>query len=251
MKNTIFLTTTAIFLMLLTNLVAEAYVASSTNYQIQSDSINFGGGSSTSTNYSLTDTIGEAATGTSTSASYNISAGYQAMQVDGTISLSVASDVSLTPALSSGTAGSSVGQTTWTVITDNAAGYTLSINADTTPALSSGTDSFTDYTPAGASPDFSWSISSTISAFGYSPEGSDVASRFKDNGSVCATGSLETANSCWDGLSTSPVVMAQSSSGNSPTGTATTVKFMAEVASGKTQTAGDYNATITTTATAL
>ena len=240
-----------VLLLLATNLIAEAYVASSTNYQIQSDSINFGGGSSTSTNYSLADTVGEIATGNSTSTSYDISAGYRAMQTDSTISLSVASDVSLSPSLTSGTAGASVGQAAWTVITDSSAGYTLSINANAAPALSSGGASFTDYTPVGASPDYGWSISSALSAFGYSPEGDDIASRFKDNGSVCASGSLETVDRCWDGLSTSPVVIAQSSGSNSPTGVATTVKFRAEVGSNKTQAEGNYSATIIITATAL
>lgn len=240
-----------ILLLLMTGLMSEAYVASSTNYQIQSDSINFGGGSSTSTNYGLLDTAGEVGTGTSTSSAYNLNAGYRAMQVAGTISLSVAGDVSLSPSLTSGTAGESAGEASWTVITDNSAGYTLSINAAAAPALSSASDSFADYTPAGASPDYDWTVSASASAFGYSPEGDDVADRFKDNGSTCGSGVLETADQCWDGFSTTPTVMAQKNSSNSPAGTVTTVKFMAEVGANKTQTAGSYSSTITVTAAVL
>jgi len=51
----------------------------STNYQINWDSINIGGeDTSTSTTYLLRDTIGEIATGVSTSTNYEISAGYRA-----------------------------------------------------------------------------------------------------------------------------------------------------------------------------
>ena len=52
-----------------------AYVASSSNYRIQSDSINVGGTRQTSTSYISEDTIGEIATGDSTSTSYKLKAG--------------------------------------------------------------------------------------------------------------------------------------------------------------------------------
>ena len=52
---------------------------SSTNYKINADSINIGGGQSSSANYKMEGTIGEAATGDSASGSYGIEAGYQAM----------------------------------------------------------------------------------------------------------------------------------------------------------------------------
>ena len=52
---------------------------SSSNYKIDADSINIGGGQSSSTNYKIEDTLGEVATGDSESGSYKTEAGYQAM----------------------------------------------------------------------------------------------------------------------------------------------------------------------------
>jgi len=55
-----------------------AFAMTSTNYQINWDSINSGGSDiGTSTNYSFRDTVGEQATGFSTSTNYTISAGYR------------------------------------------------------------------------------------------------------------------------------------------------------------------------------
>jgi hypothetical protein len=56
---------------------AFSYVASSPSYQLEKDSINFGGGLSNSASYSQESTAGEAGTGLSNSASYSASAGYQ------------------------------------------------------------------------------------------------------------------------------------------------------------------------------
>ena len=51
---------------------------SSENYQIEKDSINFGGtDDGASANYNLDDTMGEIASGDSDSASYSFSAGYK------------------------------------------------------------------------------------------------------------------------------------------------------------------------------
>ena len=47
--------------------VGLAQVRSSTNYQLQSDSINIGGGLSSSTNFVQESTVGEVATGVGTS----------------------------------------------------------------------------------------------------------------------------------------------------------------------------------------
>jgi len=64
-------------------LIASVYISSvnamtSTNYQIQWDSINSGGTDfSSSTNYSLHDTVGEQATGYSSSTNYTVHAGYR------------------------------------------------------------------------------------------------------------------------------------------------------------------------------
>lgn len=56
----------------------HVFAMTSTNYQINWDSVNSGGDDiSTSTNYQLHDTVGEQATGISSSTNYSVSAGYR------------------------------------------------------------------------------------------------------------------------------------------------------------------------------
>lgn len=230
-----------------------AYVASSTNYQIELDSINFAGGLSTSTNYQLEDTAGEVGTGQPSSTNYLLYAGYQQMSgtASTTIEITSPADVGLQPNIPQTGGGTANGSATWNVITNSPTGYNVTIQAASSPALTSSASSFSDYSPAGAVPDLTFTVASNASAFGFSPEGNGVVSRFLDNGSVCGTGSGNTADACWDGLSTSAVTIVQAASGNSPSGTDTTVKFRAMAGASKTQPSGSYTAVITVTANAL
>ena len=77
-----------------------------------------------------------------------------------------------------------------------------------------------------------------------------MAARYLDNGSACGTGSGETANRCWDALATTNTTIASRANNNTPLGTVTTVKFLAEVGTAASANAGAYNATITVTALA-
>jgi hypothetical protein len=229
---------------------ALAYVASSTNYRIQFDSVNTGGTLSTSTNYRIEDTVGEVGTGVSTSTSYNLRAGYQQMN-ETSITITSPSDVTLSPSIPGISGGTANGSAVWTVTTDNAAGYQLTIQGSTSPVLKSATASFADYTPAGAVPDYVFSIATADSEFGFSPEGSDIVTRFKDNGSACNTGSGDTSDRCWDALSTSSQNISQSATSNHPSGVATTVKFRAESGASHLQEEGTYTATVTVTTVSL
>jgi len=224
---------------------------SSGSYSIPSDSINIGGLDSDSASYSGQDTVGEISTGESSSSSYTIQAGYQQME-PGSISISSPTDVSFSN-MSGITAGEANASSTWTVIADNAAGYTLSVKASTDPAMKSSTygSFFADYTPSGADPDKTFSITSTASAFAFSPEGVDLAQRYKDNGTSCNTGALDTVDACWDGLDISDATISSRTSSNAPSGSTTTIKYRAAIGSEKIQDAGSYSATITVTATAL
>ena len=225
-----------------------AYVASSTNYRIQSDSINVGGVRQTSTNYMSEDTIGEISSGVSSSTNYKLKAGYQQMQ-EVYIALSVPSQVVMSPAIGGVSGGQSNGIATTTVITDSPSGYTLSVKAGASPALATSSYSFADYTPSiVGTPDYSWSIPATSSEFGFTPEGSDIVQKFLDNGSVCNAGSNDTTDACWYNFSTSYETIAQTYSANHPNGTQTIVKFRAESGTQHIQVAGEYQATITFTA---
>jgi hypothetical protein len=230
--------------------ISSAQVMQSTNYRIESDSVNFGGGLSSSTNYALESTGGEIATGESSSATYALKAGYQQM-VTRFISLSSPASVTMSPSIVGITGGESNGSTQVTVITDSSAGYELSINADVAPAMVKGSDSISDYGVVG-DPDYTFTTDTEDSHFGYSPSGSDVVTRFKDDGvSACNTGSFETALTCWDGLSTSAETIARRTSANTPNGSTTTVHFKVGIGSGVVQPAGIYTATTTLTAVSL
>jgi hypothetical protein len=217
----------------------------SDSYQILFDSVNTGGGLSGSDNYSLEDTTGEIATGRSESDFYRIAAGYQQMD-DAYISIVTTGDIAL-GSLNGVSGGESLGTSTATVLTDSPSGYELYVSASGTPSLVSLTSSFDDYAPVAADPDFSFSYDPSESLFGFTPEGSDIIARFKDNGSVCATGSLDTTSRCWDGFATSTELIAEGDS-NHPSGTNTTLKVQAAIGSNRLQAPGNYVAYITLTA---
>ena len=223
----------------------------SSNYQIQSDSVNVGGGLSTSSNYSLESTEGEIATGPANSVNYSVNAGYQQMQ-EVYIAISAASNVTMSPNIPGLTGGTANGSTTVTVTTDSTAGYQLTIESSASPAMQSGVNSIADYAP-GASPDFDFDFTASEAYFGYSPSGVDIVQRFLDNGSdTCNTDSNDTPLKGWDGLSNvSPEVIAQGNNPNHPSGATTTVNFRVGVGGAVGQAFGEYYATTTLTAIAL
>ena len=84
---------------------------SSSNYKIESDSVNFGGGLSESASYRLESTAGEVATGDSSSASFRLHAGYQQMHETYIAFDDPADDVTMSPSLGGITGGTSNGAT--------------------------------------------------------------------------------------------------------------------------------------------
>ncbi len=223
-----------------------AQVMESSSYQIQSDSINVGGGYSASGNFQTESTVGELATGNSSSNNFEIRAGYQQMQ-EVYLSLTGATTVELGPAIPGVSGGTATGSTTVTVVTDSFSGYGLTIESSASPAMTSGANSIADYSPAGANPDFTFTTGSADAHLGFSPEGAHIANRYRDSGGVCGSGS-DTADRCWDGLSTTPVTIATSPTSNHPTGTPTKIKFQVGVGGSVVQPAGIYIATTTITA---
>lgn len=227
-------------------LPASAYVASSTNYRIQEDSINVGGLLSTSTNYRMEDTVGEEGVGTSSSATYNIKAGYQHMH-ETYLAISVPGNITLSPNIPETGGGIANGAATWTVTTDNPAGFSVTIAASTSPALTSGANSFANYTPGGTDPDFTFSVATTAAEFGFTPEGADIVQRYRDDGATCNTGSGDTASACWDPLLTTATTIVNRATPNHPSGSTTVLRFRAESGSSNTQPPGSYTAVATLT----
>lgn len=210
-----------------------------------------------SESYRLSDTLGEIGTGESQcpEGSCNfLVGGYRqsdTVEEESYISLTPASDVVLSPSIGGISGGAGTGNAAWKVTTNNLAGYQLDIRAGSSPALCSGSYNFLDYVPATSDPDFNWAINQNESRFGYSIEGSDIVSKFLDNGSICATGTSNNSDKCWGGFSTSNESIATSSLPNDPSGTYTTVKFRAEAGNQRMQEDGDYTATIVVTAIQL
>ena len=228
---------------------AFAQVMQSSHYSLESDSLNFGGGYSTSTNYIQESTFGEVATGVSSSTNYIMGAGYQQMTVVA-LSLVPPSSVIMSPSIGGVTGVTSNGSTTFTVTTDDPAGYTSTIQASSSPALvdtASSSNTFADYSPAGAAPDLTFSITPSTSAFAFSPQGTDADQRFRNNGSVCNSGSTSSVQTCWDGLSTGTKTIADRTSDNTPAGTQTTLYFRAASGASHIQVNGVYVATTTLT----
>ncbi len=230
--------------------VSVAQVMTSGSYQIQSDSVNIGGGYSTSTSYTMESTVGEIATGNSTSSSYSLYAGYQQMQ-EVYLALSVAPDVVMSPSLPGITGGTSTGSTALRVVTDSVAGYQMTISASTSPALRFGANSIADYVPVGVVPDFLFITDATDAQFGFSPEGPDIVTRYKDSGGICGVSGSDTASRCWDGLSTSSRVIAQTATDNHPVGATTTIRFQVGIGGSQPVVPGSYVATTTVTVVSL
>lgn len=181
---------------------ARAYVASSGQYRLVADSISIGGGTASSGNYSIDTTIGGIGTGLASSSSYILHAGYQAMS-GGTLRVTFPDgNIDLDSAVSLTAGGQSNASMDWLIT--SATGYTLSVRADSSSTALAFIGArgrripINDY--AGA-PDYDWLITSTQSGFGFSPEGEDIATEFKNDGSGCGAG-VGTSGHCWDGFST-------------------------------------------------
>jgi len=224
------------------------------NYRIDADSINIGGLDEGSSNYRIYETIGETGTGESSSDNYGINAGLRPMLEEGVISITAPDDIIMDPLIPGISGGMGSGSSQWTVMTDNSAGYTLKISSAATPALQcayGGCDGevFSDYSPASpGDPDFDWLIAPNSSVFGLTPEGADIVQKYRDNGSDCGTGVLDTPDKCWYGPTSSDEIISWSAQSNQPGGTVTTVKFRAQSGSSHFQKEGGYQATITVTA---
>ena len=231
--------------------VAGAQMMGSENFQMESDSVNVGGGHATSENFTMEDTTGEVATGPSTSESFELRAGFQQMQQI-LISMSEPESVVMSPSIPGVAGGFSNGSTSVTVITDNPAGYELRIASESEPALQAteGSETIGDYAPSGDS-DFSFSTEDTDAHMGYTVVSDHAVDRFLNDGENCSTGSLNTSDNCWDGLSTAPATIVGTANANHPDGTLTEVYFRVGVGGDVVQAPGTYVATTTVTAVPL
>jgi len=231
---------------------AFAYVRSSDNYRIQSDSVNSGGtDESFSDSYKAWDTVGEAGTGQSASDNYNLSAGYRQLE-ENYIAMTVATtSIKLLPGLSGLLGGTASGTGSWSVSTDSISGYSLRIRATSSPALKAGLNSFEDYTPQTAgTPDLNWNLQTANSEFGFSPYNLySQPDKYKNNTTACNAGTNIDEQKCWYNLTTSDETIAYKNSRTGISGEETKVYFRAEInTSSGIQEPGEYTATLVITA---
>lgn len=231
--------------------VSVAQVMQSNNYQIDTDSLNVAGGFSESDSFQMESTVGEIASGPSASDNFSVRAGFQQMQAV-QISLSPIAAVILSPSIPGVSGGTANGSTTFTVITDNPAGYEVRISAEDEPALQevASANTIADYVPTDVA-DYAFSLGESDAHFGYSVESTAAAARFVHNGADCGVSGSNTALQCWDGLSTTTAVVAESGSANQPGGTDVTLHFRVGVGGLVNQAPGTYVATTTITAVPL
>lgn len=227
-----------------------AYVMSSTNYRVQFDSVNNGGGLGTSTDYNIETTVGEVGSGYSSSTSFNLYGGYQQMDQNSSLSLTVPSVVNMSPSIPGLTGGTANGQAIILVSTNDSAGYSLAVNASTSPAMLSFLGYYfdnlsTQYDLA----NYNWQVPPTSSAFGFTPEGSDLVTKYKDDGINCnQLAGSDTVDQCWDYFSTTTKEISRSATANFPSSATTTIKMRAESGSQNVQLGDTYTATLTITA---
>lgn len=160
------------------------------------------------------------------------------------ISISAPADITLTPL--STTQNTAVGSATWTVTTNNAAGYTLALSASTTPALQgTGGRQFTDL---GATP-ATWAVTSAYK-FGFSAYGTDAPTATWGTDTDCLAGAnVPSTTLKWRGFNgTTGIQVASSSAVTGTSGTATTMCVGTEQ-NGVFAPSDTYTATITATAT--
>lgn len=179
-------------------------------------------------------------------------------QITGEISFAASTtDVTMTPAIASLTGGTSTGATQVVVNTNSITGYTMDISFSSSTAMNqnSGTSSIPNYTPVSTgTPDFTFGgVPLNSAEFGYTVEASttaDVDPTFRDNGGTCATGSSNTADSCWMNPSTTDERIINRSVIAPASGATTTVKFQLVVNPNPTPAlpADFYTATVTLTA---
>ena len=152
------------------------------------------------------------------------------------ISIDSPPNVTLSPNIEE--TGAAIGDATWNVETNNSDGWQLEVAADASPAMTSGGNSFADYGETVEDTPESWSIANNVSEFGFGATGTYIEAKF---GAGLYMG--------FNGTTKEQVASRAAASEGS--GDDTTVIFRAEVGSAKSQSIGDYTATITATATTL
>lgn len=162
------------------------------------------------------------------------------------ISITSPSDITLTAlSVSQNTA---VASTTWTVTTNNATGYSLTVKASSSPAMqksSGASGSFANYSGV-LTP---WTVASGNFQFGFSAIGANTTGYGSDTENNCAAGTdVQSTTLGWKPLLTSATEIASSTATTTTSGVTTTF-CVGTQQNGVFAPSGTYVATTTATAT--
>lgn len=145
--------------------------------------------------------------------------------------LTPSSDITMSPQLAGITGGTSNGSTYVRVLTNNAAGYNMTLIASSSAGMVGNSQGgfIAPYIPSsGIIPDFTFAVGSNKSAFGYTVEASttaDLAQAFMDDGLACNNGSGDVVDKCWVNSSTTARSIINRTSETANSGATTTIKF--------------------------
>lgn len=175
------------------------------------------------------------------------------LDVTAGIAIDSPSDVSMSRPLSM-TNMTAIGTSTWNVVTNNAAGYNLTVKADTSPAMQQNVSTTTTIADYNTGTPTLWSVSAGTAKFGFSAFGPDTSDATWGTGESCSGGADHDPSSSLKYLgfttSTSSLAIATRSSTTTFAGSATTVCFAVEQNSFYIPS-GQYKATITATAVTI
>lgn len=178
------------------------------------------------------------------------------LNVDAGVAITNGADATMSPNIGV-TAMRSVGSSSWTVTTNNSAGYTLAVKASTSPALEKtalpSPDSFADYTPASALVPETWvTVAPANKEFGFSARGTDVLASY---GTATTCGNIGNGapdvNSKYLGFDVADKTIATRATVTPFAGVQSHICFAAEQGTATYAAAGAYTATITATAAVI
>ncbi len=176
------------------------------------------------------------------------------LAVEGEISLNCPSaTVALSPNISGMTGGTATASLNCGVSTNNASGYNLAIHATGSPAMIKDGDGTKTFDDANTTPFYNWSgtVATDESKFGFAVSSSDAMQAFKNNGSACNQGGgTASITNCFRGFNnTTDINIANGTTDTGVTPATTTIGFEAEVGATKNQATGNYRTTVIVTAT--
>ena len=169
--------------------------------------------------------------------------------------LATSSAVTMNGSIAGITGGNATGTTQVVVQTNSAGGYNMTLAFSGTPAMRGDATANTGIVNYGTTsvPTYNFfASSSAVFAFNVSASNSpDVATAFKNNGTVCNSGATVSLANCWMGPSTTPMVIINRTVAATTSAT-TTLQFRVNVPNNPNPAlqSDTYTATATLTATA-